>query len=186
MKRRIISFLIIIVLIVLGVLGYEYLGNAKTTEEGWGFSKSYRDLESLMDESDLVVLAHIPLYYDIREYGEAEKITKQAFYEAAINEVFHDRTGENFDEKSEIMVNQIIGTKDLSEPEYTSQRGMRPMKTGDYLLFLKKVVHPADGKVYYVSNSSLHLYKLRGNETFINIASDELAEITYSDLMDVE
>lgn len=182
MKRKVMSSLIIILLIVLGVVGYEYFGNAKSTEDGWGFSKSYKNVESLIDESDLVVLAHIPLYYDIREYGEAEKITKQAFYEVAINEVFHDRTGENFDGKSEIMVKQIIGIKDLTEAEYTSERGMKPMKTGEYLLFLKKVAHPADGKIYYVSNSPHHLYKRSGSNTLKNISSDKLPEINYSEL----
>lgn len=183
MKRRIISSFILITLILLAFLGYEYLGNAKSAEEGWGSSRTHNNVESLMDDSDLVVVAHIPLYYDVREYGAADKIYKQAFYEATINEVFHDRTGENFSGKSEIMVKQVIGTKGLAEAAYTTQRGMKPMKTGEYLMFLKKVVHPADGKVYYVSNSSRHLYKLRGKEVFINISSEELAEITYSDLM---
>lgn len=186
MKRRIISSFILITLILLAFLGYEYLGNAKSAEEGWGSSRTHNNVESLMDDSDLVVVAHIPLYYDIQEYGEAEKITKQAIYEAAINEVFRDKTGGNFDDTSEILIKQIIGTKDLMEAGFTTQRGMKPMKTGVYLLFLKKVVNPADSKVYYVSNSSLHTYKLRGNETYTNIASDELAEITYSDLMEAE
>lgn len=182
MKRRLMSSLIIIVLIVLGFLGFDYFGNAKSTEDGWGFSKSYKNVESLLEESDLVVRAHVPLYYDIREYGEAERITKQAFYEVAINEVFHDGTGERFNDESEIMVNQIIGAKDLTEAEYTSERGMKPMKTGEYLLFLKKVVHPADGKIYYVSNSPHHLYKRNGNTVFKNISSDKLPAINYSEL----
>ncbi|WP_422122498.1 hypothetical protein DHX103_11895 [Planococcus sp. X10-3] len=182
MKRKMMSAFIIIILIVLGVLGYEYLGKAKTTSSTWGLSESFESLEEIKSESDLVVRAHIPLYYDIREIGEKELTTRQAFYEVAIDEVFVDRTGHDFDEDSEIMVNQIIGLKDAEADGYSSEKGMNPMKTGDYLLFLNEVTHPTDGKVYYVSNSSHHLYKLRGNETFKNIASDELAEIKYSDL----
>ncbi|MFD1032374.1 hypothetical protein [Metaplanococcus flavidus] len=182
MKRKLISAFIIIVLIVLGVLGYEYLGEAETKGGVWGLSKSYESLEEITDESDLVVRAHVPLYYDIREINKEELTTKQAFYEVAIDEVFIDRTGNDFDEDSEIVVNQVIGLKESVDDGYSSEKGMKPMKTGDYLLFLKKVTHPADGKVYYVSNSKRHLYKLSGKETFKNIASDELVEIKYSDL----
>lgn len=182
MKRRVTSLLIIILLIVLGVLGYEYLEKAEADSGIWGSDELYRTLDEIKAESDLVVRAHIPLYYDIREFGGEERTTKQAFYEVAIDEVFLDHTGHGFDEDSEIVVNQVIGLKDSDADKYSSKRGMKPMKTGDYLLFLKKVTHPADGKVYYISNSSHHLYKWRGNKTFKNIASDELGEIKYSEL----
>lgn len=182
MKRRMTSLLIIILLIVLGVIGYEYFEKAEAESGIWGSDESYQTLEELKSESDLVVRAHIPLYYDIREFGGEERTTKQALYEVAIDEVFLDRTGHGFDEDSEIIVNQVIGLKDPDADGYSSKKGMKPMKTGDYLLFLKKVRHPADGKVYYISNSSHHLYKCRGNKTFKNIASDELGEIKYSEL----
>lgn len=182
MKRRLTSLLIIILLIVLGVLGYEYLEKAEADSGIWGSDELYRTLDEIKAESDLVVRAHIPLYYDIREFGGEEKTTKQAFYEVAIDEVFLDHTGRGFDEDSEIVVNQVIGIKDSEADEYSSKKGMKPMKTGDYLLFLKKVTHPADGKVYYISNSSHHLYRLRDKNSFKNIASDELGEIKYSEL----
>ena len=182
MKRRMTSFLIIISLIVLGVLGYEYLGEVESKSSVWGLNDSYKTLDEIKSESDLVVRAHIPLYYDIREIGGEERTTKQAFYEVAIDEVFLDHTGHGFDEDSEIIVNQVIGSKDSDADGYSAKKGMKPMKTGDYLLFLKKVTHPTDGKVYYVSNSSHHLYILRGKNSFKNIASDELGEIKYSEL----
>lgn len=182
MKRRITSLLIIIMLIVLGVLGYEYLEKTEADSGIWGLNESYKTLDEIKAESDLVVRAHIPLYYDIREIGGEERTTKQAFYEVAIDEVFLDHTGHGFDEDSEIVVNQVIGLKDSNADGYSAKKGMKPMKTGDYLLFLKKVTHPADGKVYYISNSSHHLYKWRGNKIFKNIASDELGEIKYSEL----
>lgn len=182
MKRKLISSFIIAAVIVLGVLGYEYLGTAESEGSVWGFSDSYETLESIQAEADLVVRVHVPLHYDIREFGGEEQITKQAFYEVAIDEVFLDHTGEHFDEDSEIVVNQVIGTKDSAAADYSSDQRMKPMKTGEYLLFLKRVTHPSDGKVYYVSNSPCHLYKWRDNKTFKNIASDELAEIKYSDL----
>lgn len=182
MKRRITSLLIIILLIVLGVLGYEYFDKAEAGGSVWGLGKSFESLEEIKADSDLIVRVHIPLYYDIREIGEEEMTTKQAFYEVAIDEVFLDRTGHGFDEDSEIVVNQVIGMKNSEAEGYSAEKGMRPLKTGDYLLFLKKVTHPTDGNTYYVSNSSRHIYKLRGKNTFKNIASDELMEIDYSEL----
>lgn len=182
MKRRMTSLLIIILLIVLGVLGYECLGQAESNSGVWGLDESYRTLDEIKSESDLVVRAHVPLYYDIREIGGEDGTTKQAFYEVAVDEVFLDHTGHGFNEDSEIIVNQVIGLKDSDADGYSAKKGMKPMKTGEYLLFLKKVTHPTDGKVYYVSNSSHHLYKWRGNKTFKNIASDELREIKYSEL----
>lgn len=182
MKRKLMSFIILIVLIALAVLGYDYFGEAETDGGVWGSAKSYETLEDIKSEADLVVRANVPLHYDIREFGEEGKKTKQAFYEVAIDEVFVDRTGRNFDEDSQIIVNQVIGFKELDVPDYTTHTGMKPMKTGEYLLFLKKSIHPADGKVYFVSNSPLHLYKWRGNQTFRNIVSDELMEIRYEDL----
>lgn len=182
MKRKITSSLIIISLIALAVVGYEYFDEAEADGSVWGLGKSFESLEEIKADSDLIVRAHIPLYYDIREIGEQGMTTKQAFYEVKINEVFLDHTGHGFDEDSEIVVNQVIGMKNSETEEYSAEKGMRPMKTGDYLLFLKKVTHPTDGKTYYVSNSSRHLYKLRGKTTFKNIASDELLEINYSEL----
>ena len=182
MKRKIISSLIIISLFALGVLGYEYFDEAEADGSVWGLGKSFETLEEIKADSDLIVRANIPLYYDIREIGEEGMSTRQAFYEAEIDEVFQDRTGNGFDEDSEIVVNQVIGMKSSEAEEYSAEKGMKPMKTGDYLLFLKKVTHPADGRTYYVSNSSRHLYKLRGKNTFKNIASDELIEINYSEL----
>lgn len=182
MKRKITSSLIIISLIALGVLGYEYFDRAEADGSVWGLGKSFESLEDIKAESDLIVRAHIPLYYDIREMGEEGITTRQAFYEVAIDEVFLDRTGHGFDEDSEIIVNQVIGLKNSESEGYSTEKGMKPMKTGDYLLFLKKVTHPTDGKTYYISNSSRHLYKLRGKNTFKNIASDELGEIKYSEL----
>lgn len=129
-----------------------------------------------------MVRAHVPLHYDIREFSEKGRTTKQAFYEVAIDEVFIDRTGRNFDEDSQIIVNQIIGFKKIDASDYTAQKGMKPMKTGEYLLFLEKMIHSADGETYFVSNSPQHLYKWRGNKTFRNIASEELPEIKYGDL----
>lgn len=186
MKRKLTSSFIIAAVILLGFLGYHYLGTAESKGSIWGFSDSYESLEGIKAEADLVVRVHVPLHYDIREIRRDGGTMKQAFYEVAIEEVFVDRTGHNFDEKSEIIVNQVIGIKERSEEEYTPQQGMYPMKTGEYLLFLNKVTHPADGIVYFVSNSTQHLYKWRGDKTFKNIASDELAEITYSELMDGE
>ncbi|WP_033542950.1 hypothetical protein [Planococcus sp. CAU13] len=183
MKRKMCSALIILSLVALSVLGYEYFGEAETSGLVWGFSESYETLDELKAEADLVVRAHVPLYYDIREIGEAEKVTRQAFYEVVIEEVFADHTGHNVDVESEIIVNQVIGIRDAEATEFAYDKGMKPMKAGDYLLFLKKVINPADGKVYYVSNSHQHLYKWRGNEKFKNIASDELMEINYSELI---
>ncbi|PKH11302.1 hypothetical protein [Planomicrobium sp. MB-3u-38] len=182
MKRKITSSLIIILLIALGVLGYKYFDKAEAGGSVWGLGKSFESLEEIKADSDLIVRVHIPLYYDIREIGEEEMTTKQAFYEVAIDEVFLDRTGHGFDEDSEIVVNQVIGMKNSEAEGYSAEKGMRPLKTGDYLLFLKKVTHPTDGNTYYVSNSSRHIYKLRGKNTFKNIASDELMEIDYSEL----
>ncbi|HSJ37707.1 MAG TPA: hypothetical protein VK945_05780 [Planococcus sp. (in: firmicutes)] len=184
MKRKLMSSLIIVALIFIGLLGYEYLGTADSKDGIWGMSKSYETLEDIKAEADLVVRVQVPLHYDIRESRGSGGTIKQAFYEVSIDEVFIDHTGQGFDEESEIVVNQVIGMKDREAAEYTAEQGMKPMKTGEYLLFLNKVTHPADGIVYYVSNSSQHLYRCRGNETFKNVASDELAEIKYSDLTD--
>lgn len=183
MKRKILSSLIIIFLVVLGILGYEYFGTAESANDVWGLSKTYESLEEIKTQADLVVRGQVPLYYDIREIGEEGKTTKQAFYEVNINEVFLDHTGHNFDEESEIVVNQVIGFKDAEAEAFSSETGMQPMKTGEYLLFLNKVTHPTDGKVYYVSNSRYHLYKLKGKNTFKNIASDQLLMINYSELI---
>lgn len=182
MKRKLISSIIIVGVIFVGLLGYKHLGTAESNGGIWGLSKTYDTLEDIKAEADLVVRVHVPLYYDIREIRGEFGTTKQAFYEVSIDEVFLDHTGRDFDEESEIVVNQVIGMKDRKAAEYTSEKVMKPMKTGEYLLFLKKVTHPADGIVYFVSNSPQHLYKWRGNKTFKNIASDELAEITYSEL----
>jgi len=182
MKRKLISSIIIVGVILVGLLGYKHLGTAESNGGIWGLSKSYETLEDIKADADLVVRVHVPLYYDIREFRGEGGTVKQAIYEVAIDEVFLNRTGQGFDEESDIVVNQVIGMKDRKAAEYTSEQGMKPMKTGEYLLFLNKVSHPADGIVYYVSNSPQHLYKWRGNKTFKNIASDELVEITYSDL----
>lgn len=182
MKRKLTSSFIIIILAVLGVLGYDYFGEAETDRGVWGSSKSYETLKDIKSEADLVVRAHVPLHYDIREFSEEGRTTKQAFYEVAIDEVFIDRTGRNFDEDSQIIVNQLIGFKDLDASNYTVQKGMKPVKTGEYLLFLKKMIHPSDGNIYFVSNSPQHLYKWRGNKTYRNIASDELLEIKYEEM----
>lgn len=181
MRRRLMGSLLIFALAGLGVLGYAYFGKAESEEAGWTHAKSYDSLENIRAEADLVVRAHVPLYYDIREVGEGDKITRQAFYDVVIGEVFKDLTGHGFSEGSEIVVNQVIGMKDIGAADYSSDRGMKPMKAGDYILFLKKFIHP-DGKVYYISNSSRHLYKWRGNGIFSNITSDELTEIRYSEL----
>lgn len=182
MKRKLMSSFIIVVLVALGLLGYEYFGNAEAERSVWGSAKSYETLKDIQAEADLVVRAHVPLHYDIREIGEGGRSTKQAFYEVAIAEVFADRTGQDIDEGAEIIVNQVVGVKEEETSDYTVHKGMRPMKTGEYLLFLRKVIHPADGKVYYESNSTRHLYKLRGNKTFKNISSEDLLEINSADL----
>ncbi len=182
MKRRILSALIIILLIGLGVLGYEYFGKADSMAGLWRVDKTYDTLEDIKEEADLVVHVHVPLYYDVRQINEEGTTTKQAFYEVGIEEVFLDETGHGFDEDSEIVVNQVIGLKEDGNDGYSSGQGMKPMKTGEYLLFLKKITHPSDGKSYYVPNSAHHLYKSRGSKTFKNIASDELKEIKYSEL----
>lgn len=182
MKRKLISSLILIGVIFLGLLGYKHLGTVESNGGVPGLSKSYETLEDLKAEADLVVRVNVPLYYDIREFRGDGGTTKQAFYEVTVDEVFIDRTGQEFDEESEIVVKQIIGMKDRKETEYSSEQGMKPMKTGQYLLFLNKVRHPADGIVYYVSNSLHHLYRCKDDKTFKNIASDEVPEIVYSEL----
>lgn len=182
MKRKLMSLLIIGAAVIICLLGYKHLGIAESDGSIWGASKPYETVEDIQAEADLVVRVHVPLYYDIREFRRDGGTMKQAFYEVAVDEVFINRTGQNVDEDSEIVVNQLIGLKDRGAAEYSSDRGMKPIKTGEYLLFLNKVSHPTDGIVYYVSNSRQHLYKWRGNETFKNIASDELPEITYSAL----
>lgn len=182
MKRKLMSLLIIGAVIIICWLGYKHLGIAESAGSIWGSSKSFETLEDIKAEADLVVRVHVPLYYDIREYRSEGGTLKQAYYEVAIEEVFIDRTGHGFEDNSEIVVNQVIGRKDRESAEYSSEQGMKPMTTGEYLLFLNKVSHPTDGIVYFVSNSRQHLYKWRGNKTFKNIASDELAEITYTEL----
>lgn len=182
MRRKLMSLLIIGAVVIICLLGYKHLGIAESDGSVWGPSKSYETVDDIKAEADLVVRVHVPLYYDIREVRSDGGTMKQAFYEVSIDEVFINRTAQDFDENSEIVVNQLIGMKDRGATEYSSGQGMQPIKTGEYLLFLNKVSHPTDGIVYFVSNSPQHLYKWRGNKTFKNIASDELPEITYRSL----